>query len=191
MDALAAYWDTLGWVYFRQEDLSKAANYAGAAWNLWQRADIGDHLLQIYEKQGKKAEAAHLQSMVLSMEDKPPTIRRLGPDEIKRLARIEQGRTDLSQMRMVRVPRPAGVEPGSAEFFVLLAPGAKVEDVRFISGEEQLKPLAKQIAATHYVAPVPEGSQARLVRRGILMCTGTTPRCDFALVPVDAVFSTN
>jgi hypothetical protein len=66
-----------------------------------------------------------------------------------------------------------------------------VEDVKFISGAEQLKPLAKQIAAAHYVAPVPEGSRARLVRRGILMCTGTAPRCDFTFIPADSVFSTN
>jgi hypothetical protein len=77
-----------------------------------------------------------------------------------------------------------------AEFFVLLVPGSKVEEAQFISGNDALKPLAKEIAAAHYAIPFPDNSQAKLVRRGILMCIGTSTRCDFVLIPPDSVLST-
>jgi tetratricopeptide (TPR) repeat protein len=191
MNELAMYWDTLGWVYFRQGELAKAASYLEASWSLSQRSEVGDHLAQVYEKQGKKTEAAHLKMMANSQNDVSPIIRRKPTQRDPNQYFESDAQNELSQMRMLHLPRPAGVAPGSAEFFVLIGPGAKVEDVKFISGADQLKPLAKQIAVVHYVAPVPEGSQARLVRRGILMCTGTAPRCDFALIPPDTVFSTN
>jgi hypothetical protein len=70
---------------------------------------------------------------------------------------------------------------------VLFAPGIKVKDVKFTNGEEALKPLAKGIREVDYAVPLPGGIEAKLVRRGILMCTGT--HCDFVFVPPDSVFS--
>ena len=59
MTQLAAYWDTLGWVYFREGDFAKAQKFLEAAWNLEQNEVIGEHLAQTYEKQGNKAAANH------------------------------------------------------------------------------------------------------------------------------------
>ena len=55
--SLIAYWDTLGWVYFSEGNLDKAEKYVSAAWGLGQHGEVGDHLGQIYEKQGKKDRA--------------------------------------------------------------------------------------------------------------------------------------
>lgn len=57
---LVAYWDTLGWVYFRHADLGKAESYLRAAWDLSQSAVIGDHLAQVYERQAEARGRAHL-----------------------------------------------------------------------------------------------------------------------------------
>jgi hypothetical protein len=48
-----------------------------------------------------------------------------------------------------------------------------------------VKPLAKEIRKVDYKVPLPDGSEAKLVRRGILLCTGT--RYDFVFIPPDAL----
>ena len=63
--SLIAYWDTLGWVYFGEGNLDKAEKYVSAAWGLGHHGEVGDHLGQIYEKQGKKDRA--LQTYALSL----------------------------------------------------------------------------------------------------------------------------
>src|ERR1700722_2816304 len=55
--SLIAYWDTLGWVYFSEGNFDKAEKYVAAAWGLGQHGEVGDHLGQIYEKEGKKDHA--------------------------------------------------------------------------------------------------------------------------------------
>lgn len=51
---LAANWDTLGWIKFRSGDLPGAEKYLQSAWALVQGAVIGEHLVETYEKLGKK-----------------------------------------------------------------------------------------------------------------------------------------
>jgi tetratricopeptide (TPR) repeat protein/transglutaminase-like putative cysteine protease len=53
---LAAYWDTLGWVYFRMGHLEQAEKFLRAGWSLTQDPVVADHLRQVYTKQGKKRE---------------------------------------------------------------------------------------------------------------------------------------
>ena len=55
---LAAYWDTLGWVYFRMGQFDKAENYLRPAWMMTQDPVIADHLQQVYDKQKKKRQVA-------------------------------------------------------------------------------------------------------------------------------------
>jgi tetratricopeptide (TPR) repeat protein/transglutaminase-like putative cysteine protease len=59
-------WDTLGWVYFQNGDNTRAENFVRAAWYLGQDATVGEHLGEIYEKQGKPKEAAHVYELALS-----------------------------------------------------------------------------------------------------------------------------
>ena len=66
MANLAARWDTLGWVHFQMGDYAGATKYLESAWALMQDPIVGDHLGQLYEKTGKKQQAARMYSMVLS-----------------------------------------------------------------------------------------------------------------------------
>ena len=54
MEHLAAFWDTMGWVYFRQGNLEKARRYLESAWALSQDAVAGEHLGKVYEKRGRR-----------------------------------------------------------------------------------------------------------------------------------------
>ena len=66
VQSLAAYWDTLGWVYFGRGNLEKAEKYIEAAWALDQHSDVADHLGQIYEKQKRKQDALRAYAMAMS-----------------------------------------------------------------------------------------------------------------------------
>ena len=51
--AISQYWDTLGWIYFKKGDLTRAESYLTSAWQLSQEGVIGDRLGQVYEKERK------------------------------------------------------------------------------------------------------------------------------------------
>jgi hypothetical protein len=153
-------------------------------------------LAQLYEKQGKRAEAIHFCALAMASmghaddKDVREYFEKLVPDKSKRDDLVRTGAEGLSQMRLFHLTRPVGGRSGSAEFFALLVPGGKVEEAKFISGEETLKPLSKEIAAAHYPIPFPDNTEAKLLRRGILMCISTSTRCDFVLIPPADVVST-
>jgi tetratricopeptide (TPR) repeat protein len=158
---LGAYWDTLGWVYFRMEDYEKAERYLDAAWTLLQGHDEADHLTQVHKQQHK--ESTHPGA-------------------------------DPNLLRTTKLPR---VLPGTAnaEFFVLLArdpksSNAKAEDVRFVSGSEELRSSAKVLGTANFKFPFPDDGPSRLVRRGILSCYPVTG-CSFVLYNLNDVHSVN
>jgi tetratricopeptide (TPR) repeat protein len=57
VSGLAANWDTLGWIYFKQNKLPQAESYVLSAWLLLMNPEGGLHLGKIYEAEGKKDEA--------------------------------------------------------------------------------------------------------------------------------------
>ncbi len=191
MTQLASYWDTLGWVYFRQGDADKAQRYVEAAWDLQQTRPIGEHLAQIYDKQGKKAAAKHQSDLTRELPDlggvAPPLMRRNGSYVHAELGKVSAGE-ELSEMRRTKLGK-LSTKQGSAEFFVLLAPGGTVEDVKFISGDECIRPLSKALAPLKFKAPLPDDAPVRLVRRGVMVCPGSGFACDFTLFAVDSVNS--
>ena len=76
---------------------------------------------------------------------------------------------------------------GNATFTITFAPG-KIEDVKFVSGDEKLKSMTTQIANSKLRANFPDTSPARLTRRGVLVCGSSG--CDFTLLLPSAPYST-
>jgi hypothetical protein len=74
-----------------------------------------------------------------------------------------------NRMLTFKLPRPAP-QAASTEFFLLLAPGSKVEDMKFVSGSKDLELSAKALALSISKSPFPDQGPARLLRRGILAC---------------------
>lgn len=191
---LGAYWDTLGWVYFRKVDLASAERYVRAAWMLDQSGEIGDHLAQIDEQLGQKARAIHDYALALAAPGSLPETRAKltlllgGNTEINAL--VEQARPDLATLRRI----PAGkldAEDVQADFLILLSPGeksARVDGVKFIGGSDRLKPFSERLRSLDFGTVFPNRTPVKLVRRATLTCAAKTGDCTLTLIrPEDLV----
>ncbi len=199
---LAAYWDTLGWVHNRLGNLKEAESYLHASWSVRQDSVSGYHLAQVYEKQQRKQSAAHMYRLVAATHPKGPESVNAYADAQLRLKQLNlpaaSDRTrgfadsppeELSKERTISLPRLASGH-ANAEFFVLLGPGPKVEDTKFISGSDKLKSAGQALAQAQFKAVFPENSSGRIVRRGILACYPTSG-CSFVLLPTETVTGVN
>lgn len=193
---IAAYWDTLGWVYFQKGDLDRATPYVRAAWALSQDGEAGDHLAQIYEKSGDKERAIHTCALALAAPHAIPDTRaRLtlllgGNSQIDDL--VSKAKLELDSLRTI----PAGkllAEDAHADFLVLLSPAekrARVDAVKFIGGSEALRPLAERLRSLDYGTVFPDDSPVKLIRRGTLACSAKTGECTFTLILPEDVRAT-
>jgi tetratricopeptide (TPR) repeat protein len=190
--SLIAYWDTLGWVYFSEGNLDKAEKYVAAAWGLGQHGEVGDHLGQIYEKEGKKDRALTTYELSLAgLRPVPETHDRIDAllKADAKLAPPKNGQQNLQSLRTIDLGKAKVT--GNADFFVLLsghagAP-AVAESVRFVSGEEKLKSYADALRTAEYHLTFPDDTPVKVLRRGILSCSPTTGNCTFVLMLPDDV----
>jgi tetratricopeptide (TPR) repeat protein/transglutaminase-like putative cysteine protease len=187
---LHMFWDTLGWVYFRSGNLADAEQYIKAAWSLSQDPTEADHLGQVYEQQHRRLEAIHFYRLALASDEAQP-------DAAQRLSRLTGARTsntltynpaeELSRMRSTQLPRVVtGAE--HAEFFLLVAPGPKVEQIKFVSGSEKLRTpsVENQMHKMQLKVFFPKDSLARVVLQGILSCYQMTG-CSFVSYPIQTM----
>src|SRR5579859_2387445 len=199
----AMVWDTFGWVYFRQENLERAIAYIRASWILSQNPVVGDHLGQIYERQGKTKAAAHMYELALAVpsgnkdeirkhyehltgqkapDSSFPLIQ--GTPQARPTTRFHMSAgEELSEMRTVKL-HMAEHKVGHAVFSLVFSPG-KVEQVKYVSGSEALKSMNGRIKDAKFTVEFPDDSPARLFRRGILSC-GAISGCDFVLLTPDS-----
>ena len=200
---LALTWDTVGWIYFRMGDYAAAERYLRSAFMLSQSATDGDHMAQTYQKLGKKQDAEHTYKLAYAQASEPlkdeirehyqelmgkdadpedaPVVLRRGP------ASKNYGAEDeLSRARLTKISTTPATA-GSATFSIVFSPG-KIEDVKFISGDEKLKPMTTQIAKSKLRAEFPDSTPARLTRRGLLVCGQSG--CDFTLLLPDTPYAT-
>ena len=199
---LASFWDTLGWIHFRLGNLPQAESYLNATWLLSQSAVAADHLAQVYAQQKKTAKAIHLYQLALATPEAhvpdgwgDETRRRLAdltgkkaPTAIE-LLRADPNGNELSELRSVKLKR---LVAGSAEadFFLLFGPGPKIEAVEFVSGSQKLRAAGQVLSTANFQVAFPEGSSARLLRRGILMCSAISG-CEAVLFTPNSVKSVN
>jgi len=188
LQLLTATWDTMGWIYFRKGNLALAESYIHAAWFEGQLREVGDHLGQIYEKEGRKQDAANIYALAeASSRTSPDPEGRT--DMEKRLATLKSqgihaaysdpGR-ELGEQRSVYIPKST-TKYASAEFFVELSPG-KTDGVTYIRGDEALKTDGEALQKASFQVPFPKDSQAKLIRRGILVCTESSDKCQFTML---------
>ena len=188
-DLLAAYWDTLGWIQFRLGHFEIAEKYLHSAWLVSQASTIGDHLGQVYEKLGKKQDAAVVYSAVLSLGSAPPqTKARLDAlrSNVPRASREPLAGSALQDMRTYKLGRLSKTHT-TAEFYVLLKSAGRPADVKFISGSQDLSGATKPLGAVKFNVLFPDAAETQILRRGILDCEPELPGCVFVLIPPSSV----
>jgi tetratricopeptide (TPR) repeat protein len=194
--SLVAYWDTLGWVYFTEGNLDKAEKYVAAAWGLGQHGEVGDHLGQILEKEGKKDRALETYRLSLTgLRPIPETRDRIDAllqsnAKLKDAAQPAGGKA-LQSLRTIELGKAKVT--GNADFFVLLTGSAgtpaKAESVKFVSGDETLKVFSDALRTADYRLSFPDDAPLKILRRGTLSCSTSTGQCSFVLVLPDDVRS--
>ncbi|HXX71692.1 MAG TPA: tetratricopeptide repeat protein, partial [Candidatus Acidoferrum sp.] len=193
MEDMAAYWDTLGWIYFQKGDVDRATQYIRAAWVLSEDGEAGDHLAQIYAKSGDRERAIHACALALAAPHATPETRARLTLLLKGNAQIDdlvsRAKPELEALRTI----PAGrllAEDARADFFILLSPGEKrasVDAVKFISGSEALRPLSDRLRSLDYGPVFPDSSPSKLIRRGTLSCHAKVGDCELILLPPEEV----
>jgi tetratricopeptide (TPR) repeat protein len=189
---LGSYWDTLGWVKFQQGNIPDAEKYVRCAWLIRSIGEIGDHLGQIYEKEGNKAEAIELYAMALAAPHPMPETRarlvalRGSDTDVDRLT--EEARASLANSHTLQINN-AHDASGIAEFWLLLSPGPKVSAVKFIAGDEALRPFSSDLETATFPDPFPETTDAKLLRRGKLTCLSSSKVCSLFLMSAETVHS--
>jgi len=189
--SIGSYWDTLGWVYFQNNQLEKAKRYIEAAWLLEQHSEVGDHLGQLYEKLGRKQEAIRHYAMASTANHKVPEaeqhLKSLLPDSKLDVAEVERARADLQTMRSVRLPWSS--KNATAEFFLTFtAPASpdgrplRPDQVKFVRGDEALRSYADKLQTAGFPVQFPDDTPIKLVRRGVMSCTESTHQCQVMLM---------
>jgi hypothetical protein len=85
-------------------------------------------------------------------------------------SRIEKGRSELLAMRTRKLDASG---KGKGDFFVLASP-AKNDQVKFVSGDSEIRALADVVKSTNLDIKFPNASSVRVLRRGTVTC-GTLP----------------
>jgi hypothetical protein len=121
------------------------------------------------------------------------------PDTKDRLAKLagdprkvtelqEKHKAESEAIRTFKFKNAAG-KAGKADFFIVLATGSKDAEVKYIYGEDGLKPLAAQLKALNYGNVFPDSVPTKVVRRGTLECTAAD--CTFVLQVPETITSVN
>jgi tetratricopeptide (TPR) repeat protein len=198
VSSLAAYWDTLGWVYFQKGDLDAAERYIRAAWTLQQHGDVGYHLGMIEEKRGRKDDAIRFYAQGTEAFRSSPEAREslmklapaVGVGKLREKAKVELRDYNVIDMGQL-VPNLKA--PIQAEFFVVFAPDAtrnsQVIDVKFINGIDSLKSATPALKALKYSLVFPDSAPTKIIRRGALHCIPKPGGCTFTMISPDLITS--
>ncbi|HEY0765835.1 MAG TPA: DUF3857 domain-containing protein [Pyrinomonadaceae bacterium] len=198
VSALAAYWDTLGWVYYQKGDLDTAEKYIKAAFMLEQHGDIAYHLGMIAEKRGKKDEAIRLYAQGTAALRSAPEARvglvRWAPAAmIDKL--VETAKQELRDYNVINMGQlvPNLKAPTQAEFYIVFAPdatrNAQVIDLKFIKGDDNLKSATPALKALKQSFVFPDSAPTKIIRRGALHCVPKPGGCTFTMISPDLITS--
>ncbi|HEY6374482.1 MAG TPA: DUF3857 domain-containing protein [Edaphobacter sp.] len=190
---LVAAWDTIGWILFQEGKLDEAESYLNAAWLNGQSAEVGEHLGELLTAKGNKNAA--LKTYELALATIPPydimgVKKAPGAEEKKLKERTEALRQAgakvslhdshkaLQEIRTISLG-PANGLNGTVEYRLLLSEGG-IERAEAM-GLKELEGGAERVKKARFAGFWPTGSNANLVRSGILNCHSGV--CELVLEP--------
>jgi tetratricopeptide (TPR) repeat protein len=190
--ALVNTWDTLGWIYFKSGDASTAEKYVRAAWLMDQSPTVGEHLGEIYEKLGRTQDAIRYYAMsgrsVLSLNGTVTTPRDVARDRLEKLAGKARANSlittyagESSKERTVDIGK-AGAAGAKAELILLFGPGPKLEAVRVVNGDSELRDAVLRSApAILKLVAFPDDQPVKLARQAFVVCNKYSPGCNLVV----------
>jgi tetratricopeptide (TPR) repeat protein len=177
MLTLSRYWNTLGFLYFRQGNMAQAEAYTRAAWELEPKGFVYAHLGRIYQHLDRRSEAITTYRMALSTE----------PSATER----EQLQTYLTELGVpsaeplpsaVIIPLPAltaHIASADAEPVVdILLTHDQPPIVTFLKGAPELRAPVTTAIQRALAAAIPDSGPEKVLRRARVSCeSGETPTC--------------
>jgi TonB family protein len=110
-----------------------------------------------------------------------------GEDQIEALVR--GARAELVTMRTVRLGKLLP-EKATADVYIVLTPGPRVEEMRFIQGSEALRRFPDDLRTASYPIAFPDSTAVKLVRRGTVTCPTEGGDCAIELLTADRARAT-
>jgi Flp pilus assembly protein TadD len=193
---MAATWDTLGYILFRDGKFAEAENYVQAAWMNRRDAEVGEHLGDLLAARGDHTGAGKLYKLAIvaipatfngEKRDKPTAQavrlldklnKQVGGSEKDLLLMRVDGNKELVDLQKVPLGAAEG-KLGTAEYKLLLS--AKGVERALPVGEKRVAGGEEMLAKANLKTPLPTGSDARFVEVVMLNCVATT--CDLFVEP--------
>jgi tetratricopeptide (TPR) repeat protein len=192
MSKLAMNWDTLGWIKFQIGDVESAEKYVVASWQLVQDPTVGVHLVEIYEKQGKRQQAALICAMAQAayrheevQEKLAEDMKRLKPYLPAKSRTASDGAMALSEMRTMHVTFQTKLADKSRWMHVVIAltAGEKRAQIAYVSGAEELQKANDLLVTLKYPQDFPDATPVRVVRKAVFSCSIYAKDCTVVLAP--------
>lgn len=192
-EGMAAAWDTMGWIQFREGKLAEAERYVRAAWRNDQHAAIGEHLGEIEAARGNHRAALGAFEIALAA-SQPRAGAHVSPEETDTIALLKQRiaaeekngtRTEvtdpaaaLARLRTFNLG-PAGGKTGEAQYRVLFGRGKVVRVLTALRGGKDLAGVPAMMMRMPVADFFPTEDYSQLVHLGLARCDGKT--CQFTI----------
>jgi tetratricopeptide (TPR) repeat protein len=177
MGILGSYWDTVGWVYYRQGKQEKAEAYLRAAWELKPSSELSIHLGLLYEALRRPKDAMAFYRMALSGKNSPAW-----QDFLQtRLARL--GVADAAplpdEVTTSLLVTGIHLRPGAAEPLVdILLTHDNPPEVLFLIGDPTLDKSLTAAIQSALGKDLPDDGTEKILRRARVSCaTGEASTC--------------
>jgi len=185
---LIASWDTLGWILFREGKLEEAKPYLTAAWRDSLRAEVGDHVGQLYEGMHNPNEACSAYRLA------DAAVNSTTPSEVRKhihdgFARLEasgakpgpkNGPDELQKSRTYKLSRTGNLS-GWGTFRLEITKDGVIESQQ-MSGEQKITQITGEINKMKFPEMIPTNSKAHLLRSAVVSCSQISG-CEMVLVP--------
>jgi len=182
-------WDTLGWILFREGKPEAAKPLILAAWRNGLKAEIGDHLGQVYEAMGAKDAAYKAYSQAAATMERAGLAADVSKHTQESITRLKNAgaktekKTDREALQDSRTYKVPGVSSVSGwGTFRLQVTATGVMGAQQVSGEKKLAGLETAIDGMKLPELVPADSKAHLLRSGVVSCASGKV-CELVLVP--------
>jgi tetratricopeptide (TPR) repeat protein len=180
---LIATWDTMGWILYREGHLEQAEDYLKAAWTNSQSVTNAEHLGEVAAARGRKSDAFVAYEMGIAASHPGEERKRLQArieELMKQGAKSSPGfiPVQLQKNRTIPLGAARGLN-GVAEYRLLLSGGKVVRAEK--NGDKDLPGGEDRLKEAKLVGYWPTGSEASLVRSGMLNCHSGV--CELVLMP--------